>query len=45
MDIATHRIKLNPSRRKNDESIAEGLIQTWKELVPYVVTSLVQNVN
>ncbi len=32
MDIATHRIKLNPSRRKNDESIAEGLIQTWKEL-------------
>ena len=32
MDIATHRIKLNPSRRKNDESITEGLIQTWKEL-------------
>jgi len=32
MDIATHRIKLNPSRRKNDESMAEGLIHTWKEL-------------
>jgi putative transposase len=32
MDIATHRIKLNPSRRKDDESMTEGLIQTWKEL-------------
>lgn len=32
MDIATHRVKLNPSRRKNDESMAEGLIQTWKKL-------------
>ena len=32
MDIATHRIKLNPSRRKDDESMAEGLIHTWKEL-------------
>ena len=32
MDIATHRIKLNPSRRKDDESIVEGLIQTWKKL-------------
>jgi len=32
MDIATHRIKLNPSRRKDDDSMAEGLIQTWKKL-------------
>jgi putative transposase len=32
MDIATHRVKLNPSRRKDDESMAEGLIQTWKKL-------------
>lgn len=32
MDIATHRISLNPSRRKDDESIAEGLIKTWKKL-------------
>jgi putative transposase len=32
MDVATHRIKLNPSRRKDDESVAEGLIQTWKKL-------------
>lgn len=32
MDIATHRIKLNPSRRKNDESIVDGLIRTWKKL-------------
>lgn len=34
MDIATHRVKLNPSRRKDDESMAEGLIQTWKKLGP-----------
>ncbi len=32
MDIATHRITLNPSRRKDDESVAEGLIRTWKKL-------------
>jgi putative transposase len=32
MDVATHRIKLNPCRRKDDESVAEGLIQTWKQL-------------
>ena len=32
MDIDTHRVKLNPSRRKDDESMAEGLIQTWKKL-------------
>jgi len=32
MDIATHRICLNPSRRKDDESVAEGLIRTWKKL-------------
>jgi len=32
MDIDTHRIKLNPSRRKDDESLAEGLIETWKKL-------------
>lgn len=32
MDIATHRVKLNPSRRKDDESIAKGLIQTCKKL-------------
>jgi hypothetical protein len=32
MDVATHRIKLNPSRRKDDESVAVGLIQTWKKL-------------
>jgi len=32
MDIATHRICLNPSRRKDDESVAEGLIRTWKNL-------------
>jgi hypothetical protein len=25
-------VKLNPSRRKNDESVAEGLLQTWKKL-------------
>jgi putative transposase len=32
MDVATHRIKINPSRRKDDESVAAGLIQTWKKL-------------
>ena len=32
IDIATHRITLAPSRRKDDESVAEGLIQTWKKL-------------
>jgi len=32
MDIATHRIKLNPSRRKTDENMAEGLINTWRKL-------------
>lgn len=32
MDIATHRIKLNPSRRKADKNIADGLINTWKKL-------------
>ena len=32
MDIDTHRIKLNPSRCKDDESVAEGLIKTWKKL-------------
>jgi len=32
MDIATHRIKLNPCRRKADENIAEGLINTWRKL-------------
>jgi putative transposase len=32
MDIATHRIKLNPSRCKDDESVAAGLIHTWKKL-------------
>jgi transposase InsO family protein len=32
MDVATHRIKLNPSRRKDDESMAAGLIRTWKQL-------------
>lgn len=32
MDIATHRIKLNPSRHKADEDVATGLINTWKKL-------------
>ena len=32
MDIATHRVKLSPSRRKDDESIVKGLIQSWKRL-------------
>lgn len=32
MDITTHRITINPSRRKDDGSIAEGLIDTWKKL-------------
>ncbi len=32
MDIATHRVKLGPSRRKDDESVSENLIKTWKKL-------------
>lgn len=32
MDIYTHRISINPSRRKDDESMAKSLIQTWKNL-------------
>jgi hypothetical protein len=32
MDIATYRIRVNPSRRKDDESVAEGFIRTWKKL-------------
>ena len=32
MDIATHRVKLGPSRRKDDESVVESLIKTWKKL-------------
>jgi transposase InsO family protein len=32
MDIATHRVTVSPSRRKDDESMATGLIRTWKTL-------------
>lgn len=32
MDIYTHRIKTNPSRRKDDASMVRGLIRTWKKL-------------
>jgi len=32
MDIYSHRVKINPSRRKDDESMAKSLIQTWKKL-------------
>jgi transposase-like protein len=32
MDVNTHRVKLNPCRRKQDISIAQGLIDSWKYL-------------
>ena len=32
MDVHTHRVKLNPCRRKQDRSIAQGLIDSWKFL-------------
>lgn len=32
MDIDTHRVKINPCRRKSDEELAIGLIAAWKKL-------------
>jgi len=32
MDIANHRVKINPSHRKDNKCMIEGLIQIWKKL-------------